>query len=227
MIATAAFFWTLAGLILTLMVLTYIFGDNFIFRLAAYAFLGIAAGYVFILIYYQVLIPRLLVPYLRGSPTQIMMTIVPILLGALLLTKLVPQMSRLGNLPIAYLLGVGAALAAGGALIGTLIPQMEAVWQLFEPAKLIEAGGQLNVPWLIGALVIFMGTLFTLITFQYTWGRGGVMTSRPLWLRVSVAAGQVFIGLTLGAFYAGILLSALTALIDRLDFIRVTLQGIL
>lgn len=218
--------WLLAGLLLTLMVLSYAFGDNPLFRLAAYAFIGIAAGYVLVLVYYQVLLPRLLMPYVRGSPTQIAMTIIPISLALLLTVKKYPQLSRLGSLPLAYLLGIGASLAAGGALLGTLIPQIKAVWQLFSPEKLVEANGELNYLWLAGALIIFLGTLASIIYFQYTFSGTNKNARQSFWLRSTSAFGQIFIGLTLGAVYAGILLTALTALIDRLDFIREMLTGL-
>ena len=44
---------------LTLMVLSYLFGNNPFFRLAQYLFIGVAAGYAVVLAWNQVLWPRL------------------------------------------------------------------------------------------------------------------------------------------------------------------------
>ena len=54
--------FTLVGFVLTLMVFSYIFGDNFLFRLASYLFVGVSGGYVGALVIDQVIFPRLIYP---------------------------------------------------------------------------------------------------------------------------------------------------------------------
>jgi hypothetical protein len=50
---------------------------------------------------------------------------VPLVLGLLLFTRIGGQrFSWLANIPLALLFGVGGALAVGGALVGTLGPQL-------------------------------------------------------------------------------------------------------
>ena len=43
--------------LLTVMVFSYIFGDNVLFQLATHIFVGVAVGYAIIVIWYQVFIP--------------------------------------------------------------------------------------------------------------------------------------------------------------------------
>jgi hypothetical protein len=53
---------TIIGLVLTLMVFSYIFGDNFLFRLATHIFVGVAAGYAAVLVIYNIIFPLLANP---------------------------------------------------------------------------------------------------------------------------------------------------------------------
>ena len=45
--------------VLTLLVFSYIFGDNVLFKLAAHIFVGVAVGYAIIVVVYEVFIPIL------------------------------------------------------------------------------------------------------------------------------------------------------------------------
>ena len=58
--------------------------------------------------------------------------IIPLVLGISLLAKLSPRISWIGNFAMAVLVGVGAAAAIGGALLGTLIPQAQAAMDAFD-----------------------------------------------------------------------------------------------
>jgi hypothetical protein len=42
--------WTIVGFILTLMVFSYLFGDNPLFRLVTYLFVGVSAGFAAVMI---------------------------------------------------------------------------------------------------------------------------------------------------------------------------------
>ncbi|MDP2995015.1 MAG: hypothetical protein Q8N46_07850, partial [Anaerolineales bacterium] len=112
--------------LLTLMVLSYLIGDNPAFRVAVYIFIGVSAGYAAAVAWHQVLFPRLIVPLLSGNWADRLLTVVPLVLGLLLLFKLSPRTSRLGTPSMAFLVGVGAAVAVGGAVMGTLFPQARA-----------------------------------------------------------------------------------------------------
>jgi preprotein translocase subunit SecF len=78
--------WTIVSFLVTLMVFSYLFGDNPLFRFVSALFIGVTAGYFAVVIVYQVLIARLVVPVIQGST----LSLVPLLLSGLLLTKLLP-----------------------------------------------------------------------------------------------------------------------------------------
>src|SRR4051812_35669654 len=125
-------FWIgVLSFLFTLLILSYVIGDNPAFRLAIHAFIGISAGYVAGIVLLQVITNKLIVP-LAMTPISLIMQgdgqswktllllLVPLLLGLMLLTKLSPRFEWLGRPVVAFLVGTGAAAAVAGAITGTL-----------------------------------------------------------------------------------------------------------
>lgn len=205
--------WSFVSFILTLMIFSYILGDNPLFRIASYFFIGVSSAYVSILIIYQIIIPKLILPLIDGSNTSSYYVIVPIILCLLLITKFFPGISRLGSIPMAFLVGIGAAIIITGSIFGTLFPQIEASTNYF-------SSGNTNLYNPAIGLFTLLGTISTLIYFQFS-----TRTKLPennvsrTFLDITKEIGKIFIGITLGAIFAGIILSALIALIERIQFI--------
>jgi len=59
--------WGAVGFLLTVMVLSYLIGDNFFFRLAVHIFIGLTTGYVAVLIIRHVFWPLLILPIQTDS----------------------------------------------------------------------------------------------------------------------------------------------------------------
>src|SRR5258708_10985113 len=83
--------------LLTLMVLSYLIGDNPLFRIAVYIFVGVSAGYVAVVAYRQVLVPDLIPPLLTGAPLERSLLSIPLFLVVVLLMKVLPQLTPLGT----------------------------------------------------------------------------------------------------------------------------------
>jgi hypothetical protein len=197
--------------LLTLMVLSYLIGDNPAFRVAIYIFIGVAAGYAAAVTWHQVLMPRLVIPLRSGS----LLTIVPLVLGSLLLFKLSPKTSRLGTPSMAFLVGVGAAVAIGGAVMGTLFPQSRAAMNTLDPTS----SSQNLLAHLAEGVVMLVGTVSTLIYFHFGAKATAEGPQRGKLVQSLGWVGQVFIAITFGTLFAGVFVAALTALIERLIFI--------
>jgi len=199
----------LVGLVLTLMIFSYLIGDNPLFRSAVYIFIGVSAGYAAVAVWHYVLMPKLFAPLASADSNQILFLIVPLVLSVSLLAKLSPRISWLGSFAMAMLVGVGAATALSGAVIGTLIPQSKAAMDAFiSPSflQLIEGG------------VILLGTALTLIYFQFSAKRapdGSV--KRNVLVEILAWGGRVFIAITFGVLFAGVYMAALTAMLERLS----------
>lgn len=216
------------GFLLTVMVLSYIIGDNVLFRLAIHIFIGVASGYAVILILYNVLWYQVLVPVLQiftaGKSLDFAsyaIRVVPaVILGVWMLTKASPRLARLGTPVLAFLSGVGAATVVGGAILGTIFPQVGASANLL---NLQAAPSAINglVGWFINGIIVLVGIVTTLIYFQFGVRRQeeGEPAHRPVILEYVSTVGQGFIVVTLGVLFAGVYIAALTALIDRIRFL--------
>lgn len=214
-------FWTIAAFLLTMMVLSYLIGDNPLFRVAVYIFVGVVAGYVTVLVIYQVIQPRIIWPLIYGTPNERVYALVPAVLSILLLFKLSGPLRRLGNASMAYIVGAGAAIIIGGAIYGTIVGQGSAAISTlqFQP-------GSGYIGRVVESIIIFIGTISSLAYFHF--GTRSTLqnnTSRPALVEVFSKIGQAFIAVTLGAVFAGVLLASLSALIDRLLAIIGVLGG--
>jgi hypothetical protein len=215
--------WIAAGFLLTLFVLSYIFGDNALFRFATSVFIGVTAGYVAVIVIYQVLIPKLILPLIYGTYLQKVLQLIPFVLGVLLIFKLSPRFSKVGNLPMGYLVGAGAAVLIGGAIFGTLFPQVSATIQGFSINSSIQIPPYVQ---LISALVILIGAVSSLAFFQFGASqKPGQPVKRAAIVTVLAKIGQIFISITLGALLAGVFIAALSALVERLGSMWTTISG--
>jgi len=199
----------LIGLLLTLLVFSYLIGDNPLFRTALYLFIGISSGYAAVVVWHAVLLPRLFLPILSMDPGQLLPVIVPLGLSVSLLAKLSPRISWLGSFAMALLVGVGAATALSGAVIGTLIPQTRAA---------MDALASPTVERFVQGIFMLAGTALTLAYFQFSARRAADGTvRRNVIFELLASIGRVFIAITLGVFFGGVYTAALTAMIERLS----------
>jgi hypothetical protein len=209
---------TLVGFVLTLCIFSWIIADNGLFRLAIHIFVGVSAGFYVVMILYNLIWPQLIVPFFVGSIQDRLLMVIPLILSGLLLTKVFPRLGVLGNPVMAFLVGVGAAAAVGGAILGTIFPQLIASVNLIDP----PTRGQIEINPILGllnAVIILVGTLSTLIYFQF-----GVFTRKPgsplaSWQRGISWSGQLFIAISLGVLFAGVYTAALTAFVERISSI--------
>lgn len=206
----------LVGLILTLMIFSYLIGDNPLFRIALYLFIGVSSGYAATVVWHYVLVPKLFQPLTTSNPNQLLLSVVPLIFGISLLAKLSPRISWIGNFAMAVLVGVGAAAAVGGALLGTLMPQLQASIDGFD---FRSAGGGANaILKLVEGTIMFLGTVFTLASFHFSAGRAvdGTPKRNPI-IEGIAWVGRIFIAITLGVLFAGVYMATLTAMIERLS----------
>jgi hypothetical protein len=208
------------GFLLTLSVFSYVFfGDNPIFRVTVYLFVGVTAGFAGAVAVRNVIFPNLIQPLARaifdGTLPQDVFAIVPLVLSALLLLKLSPRLGRAGNVAMAYLVGVGAAIAVGGAMLGTLLPQTTAATDLFDLST-IPSGDNFIVA-IFSRGVAIVGVLATLIYFHFSAKEiPNAEPQRENWIDQIGYVGQVFVAITFGVMFAGVYAAAITALIERM-----------
>jgi hypothetical protein len=226
----AEFIGLIVSLVLTLMVFSYLLGENPLsgplYRLALHLFIGAAAGYTVAVALRDVLWPRLILPILEGAALAgPIFPVIPLLLSLLLLLKVSSgTIGRLGNLAVAFLVGVGAAVAVGGAITGTLFPQITAGAQAssypFADVSLLFSDPGVQLERLVSAGIFFVGTLTTLMYFFFIAPpKPGGGTARHPVMAGLASIGQFFIMVAYGALYAGALAASLAVLTDRVAYL--------
>ncbi|NOK59716.1 MAG: hypothetical protein GFH27_549285n240 [Chloroflexi bacterium AL-W] len=201
------------SVILTIMVLSRIAGDlpvlRVIHRVAQYLFVGVSLGLAFVITYHQVVFPSVR-QLSSGESSALLIYGVPFLLGMLLLPRLSNRqaVSWLANIPLALVFGVGAALAIGGAVIGTLSPQ------ILDIARRPLEGDPATMA---GVVVLALGTVATLCTFYYTVPREDTSVGRLI--AVAALIGHWLLMIAFGFFFASAIQTYMSALIERLQFL--------
>lgn len=193
----AATLGTALGFGFTLAIFSYLLGDNPLYRIALHIFIGATVGYATLITVHQVLIPRLVAPLTSGNIPVMIFASVPLVLFIFLALKLSPRLSAGGNITIAFMLSVGTAVAIAGALRATLLPQISATWLALNDSP-------------VDNVIMVIGTLTTLLYFQF-WVRARSAEGEPGAVRRAVLnTGRVFIVTTLGATYAGMIVTGIS-----------------
>jgi hypothetical protein len=204
--------------ILTLMVYSYLIADNPLYRLAQHLFVGSTVGYAAVIIFHNVLRPRLFEP-LQQDAAGNWPYFIPLLLGLFLLTKGRKSLAWMGNTSLGFLFGVGAALAIGGALLGSFLPQIQASWVPLSPARAGGVGAALE------NLCIAVGTIGTLAYFYFTTGSRSRVRNRLVGFGALV--GKWVILITFGALFGNRIMAYVSLLIERVHFLLAEWLGLI
>ena len=212
------------GFLLTILIFSYFLGDNPFFRLAVHIFIGVSAAYVALITINNVLIPRLILPVINGTQGERLLSLLLFIPSVFILFKATP-LYKAGNWSVAILVGIGAAAAIGGAITGTLFPQILGTINSVDPSAYAITTSRWDQA--INGFIIVVGTVTTLIYFHFgTREQPGQVNERlPIIEKISII-GKVFLAITFGALYAGVYLSSLAALVERITFLWEFLNNI-
>ncbi len=211
-----------AGFVLTLMVFSYLLGDNLLYRLAIYIFAGLSAGYITVVTVESAILPWLRATVFSGDAGGIIVGLIPVTFAGLMLLKMFRRYHRLGNLPLGFMIGIGAAVGVVGIVSGSLLPLLrDTAAGLFAAADAPNPATALT-----NAFVVSLSVICTLI-FLSRFGRrraDGTVQRGPL-ARALGAVGQGVGIIALAAIYSGAILTGLVLLSDRIAFLLITPGG--
>lgn len=197
------------------MVYTYLIGDNFLYRAAVYLFTGLTAGFVVVVTYDSAIRPWLNALQTGGIGSYVL-GLLPLLIALVLLPPvyglrvILPPLRRIA---LAFLIGVGAAVALVGAISGTIIPLA------------LQSGQSVGDGWLVGTITL-LGVITTLVYFQYSARRHADGTTHSgIITRTLSAIGGIFIAITLGTIYAAAVATTLTVFSERVGFLLTQIFG--
>lgn len=190
---------TWVAALVTIVVWSYLVGERRLFRLAQHLLAGLATGYLVLLAVREVLLPRLLEPLARDPAGNVLLIPALAMVGAMAGARWLPR--QVVALPVAVLVGATAAFALGGAVVGTLLPQLA--------GSVLRPGTALT---LVNGVIGLAITGLVVLGFLH-----GVPRSRI----TGAAAGSgrwLLIG-AIGGWLGFLLVSRLALLVDRLGFL--------
>ena len=202
--------------LITCAVLSYAIAPNPIARVMQFLLVGVAAGYATAQAWNLVLWPRLAL--LIQDPASHWLYGVYMVLGLLLLARGIKPLSAVANVPLGMLFGGGAALALGGALAGTLVPQIGASMVSLAPRD--YGGGVVGWAYALDAALLLLGTIAAVVAFQFTaTGRGPLGQAWQRLVSGLGALGRAVIMVAFGVVYAGAMVTFFGLLASRLSFL--------
>ena len=190
---------TWVAAIATIAVLGGMLGERRVFAWSQHLLAGLATGFLGLLAISEVIVPRLVEPLAAGSGgIELVLG-----LGIVAAAAASPWLPRIvAAVPLSIAIGSLAAFALGGAVIGTLLPQMAAAVARPEPTAGATVAG------VAGAAI----TALVLVGFIHGTPRGRIMATAASTGRWLMLAG-------IGGWLGYLLFSRLVLLVDRVAFL--------
>ncbi|MBN4072308.1 hypothetical protein JYU03_00135 [bacterium AH-315-F03] len=188
--------------LLTLAIFSFLYKDNPVYKFVERLLVGLAVGYSLVLLGFQALYPLVLKPVMDGSSY---ISLLPFAGGMLLFARFSSRWRWLTALPLA------AMIAAGVGTYGPLRLRAYAINQMTGIVNKVQGSG--GVEMYLFALVSLVGFVATLSYFYF--GRKG---SGQL-VNASAKLGTYFLMVFFGATIGYTVMSRMTILIGRLDFL--------
>jgi hypothetical protein len=191
---------TWVAAILTIIVLAGLLGERRVFGWTQHLLAGLVTGYLALLAVTEVIVPRVIEP-LAADPVEngelwVGLALVASAAGA-------PWLPRaISAIPVSIAIGALAAFALGGAVIGTLLPQVAAA----------VAGREETAPAMAASVAAAVVTALVLVSFVHGTPRGRV-------LQAAATTGRWLMLGGIGGWLGYLLLSRLLLLVDRIAFL--------
>ena len=115
--------------LMTLSIFSYLYGDNPFYKAAEHIFVGVSAGYIFSITFWDTIWPnlfgRLFPGYVNAGFEFTPIYIIPLTLGIFMLFRLSIKLNWLSRIPIAYIVGMAAGLKFYVFLNSNLLMQIK------------------------------------------------------------------------------------------------------
>lgn len=192
---------TSATALLTLAIYSFLAGDNPFYKFAEHLLVGLTIGYTLVITLKSVIWPQAILPVTNGE----IQSVVPLVLGGLILLRLVPKWTGWSRISLALVVGGGAGVAIPAMLKARVLDQMAAT----------ATGVTGWAGW-----IILIGVMATLTYFVFTRAHSGAWGT-------SARIGRYFMMVFFGATFAYTVMSRVALLIGRIEFLMGDWLGIL
>lgn len=213
----------------TLGILSFLYRDNPVYKICESIFVGVSAAYWFVVLYWQIVYPKILLN-LRDATAKAAagggwddrwLYLIAAVLGVMMLMRLLPRGGWISRWPLAFIVGSTAGLYFITYLQSNAINQIH---NTLVPLGGPGAGSFFGLPlpfrvdW--NGLFIFAGTFTGLVYFFFS-----VEHRRTAGALARV--GIFFLMVTFGASFGYTVMSRMSLLIGRMDFLLADWLGLL
>lgn len=215
------------GAILTLGILSFLYKDNPFYKMAEAIFLGISAGYWFVSLFWQNLVPMLFdnlgvtrifssdAPegalqsvFIHGQYNDNIWYLIAGILGIMMLLRLVPKAGWISRWPLAFVVGTTSGVYLTRYLASNALAQINNTLKDFIPYGQAGFIGWLNLNYFL----VLIGVLTGLTYFYFSKEHKGITGG-------AAKVGIYFLMMTFGASFGYTVMSRMSLLIGRLDFL--------
>lgn len=218
------------GGLLTLMIFSFLYKDNPFYKFAEHLFVGVSAGYVMVTSFWTTLIPNMMgylfpdmLAAFATAPGEVDMVIsslyaipwyvrwlrlVPLILGLMMLTRLLPKGQWISRWPMAFIIGFAAGTNLTRYLQSDFIAQIRST---FIPL-IVTVDGSFSLGGTITNVVIVFGVLSALIYFFFSKAHKG-------WFGGTARAGIWVLMVAFGAAFGYTVMARISLLIGRMAFL--------
>jgi len=186
--------------LLTLAIYSFLYKDNPFYKIAENIFVGVSAGYWAVILWFDYTWPNLFEPLLRRHDYW---SLIPIIVGLMMFTPLIPRLSWLIRIPLTFTMGVSMAVTITQRVQGDIFPQLQATFLPILGVSPFVA---------ISNLLIIIGVITTLIYFYFSKEHKGI-------LGVGAKLGIWFMMIAFGASFGYTVMARISLLIGRIYFL--------
>ena len=191
---------TLIAGLLTLAILTFLYRDNPVYKMAESLLIGVSVGYMLVTTVSSALMGLLFKPLFLDGTLRL---IVPLVLGFMMFGRFFAKTSFLSRIPIAVMIGSGAGVAIPAMLEQRTIKQLSATVM-----PLLHGSGWPD----ISAIIVLLGVITTLCYFYFSHEHKGP-------LGVAARVGTYFLMLFFGTTFGYTVMSRMSTFIGRMEFL--------
>ncbi len=200
--------WVATGL--TLLIFTFLYKDNPLFKLAEHLYVGVSVGYIIVKTYDTVIVHLVVKPIIENGEVALL---VPVAIGMFMLTRYVPKAAWMSRYAFAFIVGMGAGLAIPRTISSFILKQIEdtvrPLLSLAGPDGVTFSMNLLNPASNLNALIILFGVGSVLFYFFFSIEHSGAG-------KAVARTGVIFLMVSFGAGFGYTVMARMSLLIGRL-----------
>jgi hypothetical protein len=193
---------TLIAAILTLFIFSFLYKDNPFYKFAEYLLVGISVGYFIVISIKTTVVPKLIFPLFRQGD---LLYLIPGILGFFMFLRFFSKLAWLSRISMALIIGAGAGVSIPAMMQAQIFAQMKAsMWSYSS----------------VNNIIVALAVITTLSYFFFSREHKGA-------LGTSAKIGVFFMMLFFGATFGYTVMSRVTLLIGRAQFLLGDFLGLI